>query len=222
MDGVSRNESAIERVIRPRQADFAVHNGGETVLVDLTEVRDRGFCGSQQKILQLHRAALSQPGLLFDEAVCDVMWNQAKSQFFQNRYACEELTACLDSRSGDCRWSFSDVIANPARQPQWVQTLAAYSRVIGDMQWRAHLQALDHHIKQMTRGKDSWYLKKAQELIQSKLTASLDNTIEVSKDVLNRELARLVREKNENASSILNNNRSSDNSASGVHVNAGA
>ncbi len=223
MDGVTRQESAIERAISEDTGNFTVHNGGETQQVQMKEVRDRGFCASQQEILQVHRSALSLPGLLFDEATCDVMWYQAKKSFHQNSYACDELTGCIDAGSGPgtCAWEFATIVENPEQQPQWVLLMAAYAKVMGDMQWRAHLQALDYHIKQMTRGKDSWYLAKAQELIQNKLTAALDNTIEVSKDALNKEIDRLVIEKNDNASSIISNGKTSDNNA-GPNPNAGA
>lgn len=221
MNGVTTAESAIYRVVNPSSGTLTVHNGRETSTVAMEEVRKNGFCGSQQEIIQAHRAALSLPGLLFDEATCDVMWYKTKSHFHQNTYACEELTGCIDagSAAGRCDWEFAKIVENPDQQPQWVLLLAAYSKVMGDMQWREHLQALNYHIKQMTRGKDSWYLNKAQELIQSRLTADLNNTIEVSKAELGKEIDRLVREKNDNASSIISNGKTSDNPI-GINPNA--
>lgn len=221
MESAPRDESAIERIVTSGSPlSLTLHNGptSETVTGDdMKEIREKGFCASQHEMVRSHRAALSQPGLLFDEATCDVMWYQAKKGFYQNTYSCDELTGCLDNTSGSCNYGFAQILQDAKNAPQWVLLMAAYSKVIGEMQWRAHLQGLDYHIKQMTRGKDSWYLKKAEELIQNRLTADLNNTIEVSKDALNKEIDRLIKEKNDNASSVLSNTKSSDNTSSGVN-----
>jgi len=215
METQNSSASAIQRSVVDDTTTFQIKNGQGDVPLFVKEARDHGFCASQQEILQAHRSALSLSGLLFDEATCDVMWIQAMSHmnhFNQATYSCDELAGCMD---GSCTYDFPKIVANPQNYQQWVLLLAAYSKVLGDMKWRADLQKMDHHIKSMTRGKDTWYLNKAQELIQDKLTAKLDNTIEVSKDALNRELDRLVEEKGKNMSSVTSNTAGNTNESSG-------
>jgi len=141
-------------------------------------------------------------GIIFDEVTCDIMWYQVKKGFHQDTYNCDEVIACLEpaNAGGGCRWELSRIAAKPKEQPQWILLPAAYAAVLGEIQWHAHMQALDSHIKQLTRGKDSLDLKKTGELIQSKLTPALDNTIEVIKDALGKEIDRMVKEKEERTS----------------------
>jgi len=78
LNSVTQLESSVKPAEAPDSGNFTVHNGTENIQVAMKEVRDRGFCASQQPILQAHRVALSQPGLY--------RFHFKKSEKMRNRY----------------------------------------------------------------------------------------------------------------------------------------
>jgi hypothetical protein len=219
--GSSMEDKSLERSVLADEGGqtMEIQNGSTTEEVNLTEIRKVGLCGSQQATLAAHRAVLSFPGLTFDEETCDAFWFKTKTHFHSNQnYACDELLGCLDestATAGGCSWNFAAILSNPSEYPQWVQLLAAYSKVGGELQWKVDLQKLFFQIEQMTRSKDTWYLEKAKELIEGKLTSGLKDNTEVSKQTIKDEIERIIKDKNEARTFVGGSEKSNNEGESG-------
>jgi hypothetical protein len=215
--GVSTEHSPLQRPVdQGDDATLEIANGpSSTETVQLKELQSRGYCNSQQSVINSHRAMLGVGDFPFLEGTCDAMWYATKAQFVQNNYTCEDLRGCIDKRvpgSGDCQWEYAKIIENPEGSPEWARLLASYATVIGQLKWRDALKRLNAHIGTMSRGKSNWYAAKAAELISKHLTDELNSNIDIRMKELREDIEKMIEMKNKNRTGVLSYSNSGEGS----------